>query len=1499
MASERVQRRIDRLLEQIEEAMDQLNWESVRDCSQAVLALDAENRDATVFLAAAERTLGGATAGTSSVQASPPPLPYVTPAPTPAPAPIATPASPQAPGQPTVEYASFANGRYEVKHLLGEGGKKKVYLAHDTLLDREVAFALIKNEGMDETSKPRITREAQAMGRLGSHPNIVTVFDLGEHEDQTYMVTELMSGGDLEGLITRAPEHQLPIGQAVEISKAVCKALEFAHSHGIVHRDLKPGNVWLTADGVAKIGDFGLAVALDRSRLTLQNMMVGTVAYMPPEQAMGGEVTSKADLYSLGCTMYEMVAGRPPFLGDDMVAFIGQHINTPPASPIWYNSQCPKPLETLLLHLLAKNPAERPESAADVLAVLEGMDVSALPGDGGASPSPARGMEGPSIGVFVGREREMRELKAAVEETFSGRGRLVTLVGEPGIGKTRTAQELAGYAGLRQMQVLWGRCHEAQGAPPYWPWIQSIRSHVRDAELDQLRSDMGGGAVDIAEIVSEVRYRLTDLQLAPSLEPEQARFRLFDSIVTFLRNAAGRQPLMLVLEDLHWADQPSLSLLEFMAKELSGARLLLLGTYREEDLSHLPLAQTLATLAADQPFQKVQLRGFNHEDVGRFIEVITGIKPPQDLVDAVHRRTDGNPLFVTEVAQLLIQEGELTPERSQERQSWSVRIPQGMMQVVGRRLDQLSPRCSRTLSVASLIGREFSLEHVRLLIGDVSKDQLLDVVQEALAARVIEVLPQATDCYQFSHAVVQETLSGTLSPPMQVQLHARIGNMLEELYGDDAQAHSPELAYHFAEAEPVLGSEKLVLYSRIAGERAAATYAHEDALTHFRRALAAKQGQDMDDETAGLLIGLGHAQAATLQSHQLGEAVGNLRRAFEYYAESGDGARAVSAVEHSLPWLSVSLAGVTPLITRALALATPDSSQAGRLQSFYGRVMGMEIGDYDAAQEALGTALDIARLEEDETLGMWTLLAAANVDLYHLRLQQSLGQSLTAIDLAQEENDPVAEVDGRFYAATALGIIGNLERAQAQTEAGLAIAEKLRDRFWLSSTLWASEVVSRLRGDWKAAREFSDRGLAASSTDPRLLATRTLMECETGNGKEAAAYLERLLSAISETPSGQTLEYVLPALAISLASRLTGAEEHLSVAESTAEDVLSLPSPTPLIARLSRAALGLASAQRGDAAGAMRYYSGLASDSGGMLLGGMISVERVRALLLQTTGRLADAMSQFEAALVSCRTAFRPEYAWVCSDYSNALLQRGATGDRAKATSLLDEALSISQELGMQRLTERILDRKVADQGLDSSDFRGSIGAIVSSVEGDIPELSQHASPDGIVTLLFSDIEGSTDMTERMGDQRAQEVFHVHNAIIRKHIKEQGGFEVKSMGDGFMVAFSSGRRALQSSVAIQRTLADYNEHHPQELIRVRMGLHTGEAIKESEDFFGRNVILAARIAAKAKGGQVLVSSLLKELTERSGEFSFDAGIEMELKGLSGTHRVFEVRWQGP
>ena len=248
---------------------------------------------------------------------------------------------------------------------------------------------------------------------------------------------------------------------------------------------------------------------------------------------------------------------------------------------------------------------------------------------------------------FVGRQKEMAQLLDSLNDAISGQGRLVMLAGEPGIGKTRIAQELASHAETLGAQVLWGRCYEEEGAPPYWPWVQPLRSYIQQQAPEQLLAAMGPGSADIAEIVPEIRRKINGLETPPALEPEQARFRLFNSITTFLKNAAQSQPLMLVLEDLHWADQPSLLLLQFLAREMGGSRLLVVGTYRDVELSREhPLSATLAQLSREPGFRQEVLRGLSRQDTGEFVEVGAGIRPPQGLVESIYLQTEGNPFFM-------------------------------------------------------------------------------------------------------------------------------------------------------------------------------------------------------------------------------------------------------------------------------------------------------------------------------------------------------------------------------------------------------------------------------------------------------------------------------------------------------------------------------------------------------------------------------------------------------------------------------------------------------------------------------------------------------------------------------------------------------------------------------------------------------------------------------------------------------------------------------------
>ena len=365
------------------------NLDEAQFCSQCAADIQpvcsscqAVNQPGSKFCHKCRAPLAGA-------EAAPPPS-------TPAPKPTPSPALP----------TSFADGRYIVRSFLGEGGRKKVYLAHDTKLDRDVAVAVIKTDGLDEAGLSRVKREAQAMGKLGDHPNIVTIHDIGDDGGQPYIVSQYMGGGDLEAVLNKAPDRRLSIPETMRIAQQVVLGLAHAHSRGIIHRDLKPGNIWLTEDGTPKIGDFGLAVSLDRSRLTMEGMMVGTVAYMAPEQALGRAPDARSDLYSLGCVTYEMVTGRPPFLGDDPVAIISQHINTAPVAPSWHNPEVPRALEALIMRSLAKDPDERPESAASIPEAFQAIVNSAsttalLP----PSPTPTPSTDWPAASSWAATRR--------------------------------------------------------------------------------------------------------------------------------------------------------------------------------------------------------------------------------------------------------------------------------------------------------------------------------------------------------------------------------------------------------------------------------------------------------------------------------------------------------------------------------------------------------------------------------------------------------------------------------------------------------------------------------------------------------------------------------------------------------------------------------------------------------------------------------------------------------------------------------------------------------------------------------------------------------------------------------------------------------------------------------------------------------------------------------------------------------------------------------------
>jgi class 3 adenylate cyclase len=287
---------------------------------------------------------------------------------------------------------------------------------------------------------------------------------------------------------------------------------------------------------------------------------------------------------------------------------------------------------------------------------------------------------------------------------------------------------------------------------------------------------------------------------------------------------------------------------------------------------------------------------------------------------------------------------------------------------------------------------------------------------------------------------------------------------------------------------------------------------------------------------------------------------------------------------------------------------------------------------------------------------------------------------------------------------------------------------------------------------------------------------------------------------------------------------------------------------------------------------------------------------RLLGRLAATLERWDDAERHFQDAIeMNARMNAGRFAGWTFHQYADMLLRRDGPGDREKALSLLSQALDVAERLGLTALLERSLAMKLKAQGVDLSDIGTSIDTVAREALAEQPDLKPHAAPDGTVTIMFSDIEGSTAMADRLGDKRFMAVLREHNAIVRKQIATHGGFEVKSEGDGFMVAFQSAGKALACASAIQTALAERNGS-AEEPVKVRMGLHVGEVIKEGEDFFGRNVIMAARVAAQASGGEILASSVVKALLSGS-DVTWGEKRTLELKGLSGEHEIWAVEWR--
>ena len=517
---------------------------------------------------------------------------------------------------------------------------------------------------------------------------------------------------------------------------------------------------------------------------------------------------------------------------------------------------------------------------------------------------------------FVGRAAELAAVDGAIDAIGPGAGAIVVVYGEPGIGKTRLAREAAARAAARGCTVLWSRCEEGDGAPPFWPWIQVVRGLLGHPDTEAVTASLAGHASAVAQLVPEVKELVGDVGAPPALDPAGARFRLFDAIAGVLEAFSRRAPLAVVLDDLQWADAPSLELTALLARRLEGMHALLLATYRNVDPA--PVERMTATLAsvARQPRRlDLSLAGLSEDEVAQFIAQQAGAEPPPAVVAAVWERAAGNPFFVGELTRLLVAEKSLTEDAAR-----STAVPWAVRQVVERRIDRLPESTRRLLTVAAVMGREFDLRVVATAAGT-DIDQALDVVDVAQAAGVVTEGPVAVERFQFSHFLVHETVYQSVTGLRRARLHGQVADALVAHLAD--RVGVAELAHHLYEAAPVIGPARGIAAAVRASEAAQAALAYEAAEDHLHRALALvgtmasgrerdRLELDVQDHLAALLtlvkgVAVPETAAAWARATELCHEVEDRRRLFpslwgmfSFAWASGDldGARAMA--EHIL-----------------------------------------------------------------------------------------------------------------------------------------------------------------------------------------------------------------------------------------------------------------------------------------------------------------------------------------------------------------------------------------------------------------------------------------------------------------------------------------------------------------------------------------------------------------------------------------------------------------------
>ncbi|HXG20290.1 MAG TPA: AAA family ATPase [Methylomirabilota bacterium] len=910
----------------------------------------------------------------------------------------------------------------------------------------------------------------------------------------------------------------------------------------------------------------------------------------------------------------------------------------------------------------------------------------------------------PARAFFVGRERELHELGSAVEAMCAGSGRLLLLVGEPGIGKTRLADELAAIARQSGVNVLWGRCWEGDGAPAFWPWRQLLRAYAQQCAPDILASEMGSGGPIIAQVVAEVRERLPHLPASPELSPEAARFHFFDSITLWLKKAAARQPLLLILDDLHWADTPSLLLLQFLARELHETRLLVLGAYRDTEVNEAhPLAEALGVLARES--QRIQLSGLSPDEVLRFLEHTTGATPSPGLVTSIRNNTEGNPFFVQETVRLLAAEGSLT---SRERyDALGGNVPPSVKETIRRRLLRLSPACVHMLTIAATIGHEFSSDLLARVCQNRSGttwELLLSSLQEAIAARILAKVGGEEERYRFLHALIRETLYEDAPLQERVQLHRHVGEAIETLYGAYLRPHLTELAEHFFKARQSDVGDKALHYAIQAGERAAALLAYEEAASYYARALQLLPLTEANEkQRCELLLARGEVLSYAGETQQSRETFFQAAAIARKLRTQDNTTQIVSflaraALGLGTVWFVTGTGMVDEPLVRLLAEARDALGETD--SPLYARVLARLAAELRwsappeqrtvLSQQAIAMA---RRLGDESTLVYtlsawhWALWSADNVE-------ERLTVASEMIHVAEKgKNDTLALV-GRTWRSLAWLELGKREQSDADIEIAFALAEKLRQPFYRWWATGQRTLRALLEGRLEEAERciYQQLRLGQQVQAPDTLQAFGVQMAILRNEQDRLQEMEAVFKEFAgQYPTVPAWRCGLAGLYRELEQEDQARAEFERIAAHNFTDLPQDQQWLTALMLLSDVCTFLRETDH-----AVRLYELLLPFANRVAIIGpgaacYGAVDRSLGLLAAVLSLWDKASRHFEDALIyNARIRATPFLVRTQYEYAQMLIARGSPQGQERARRLLDNALTTAQELGLKRLQSKL-----------------------------------------------------------------------------------------------------------------------------------------------------------------------------------------------------------------